>query len=134
MSALPLFGVKQQTTTPAHCSFLFSPSNESCTGLAVVKGEWHPPGHVFPLYLVQFYAFLWLPWKHSFHKCAVPDVTCAPNFILLNDKVHHFSHILSVHTFLLTHYTPGCVLDSGEDISSALKLRVIGEITLDPKI
>lgn len=127
-------GVKQQTKAPPYPSFLSSPSNESCAWLALVKGEWHPPGDVYPLDLAQLYSFLWLPWKHRFHKCAVPDVTCAPNFISVNDKVHHFSHILSVHTFLLTHYILSWVLDSGQDISSALKLRVIGKITLNPKI
>lgn len=106
-------GVKQQTKTSAHCPFLSSPSSESGARLALVKGKWHPPGDVYPLHLVQFYSFLWLPWKHRFHKRVVPDVTYAPNFISVNDKVHHFSHILSVHAFLLTHDNLSCVLDLG---------------------
>lgn len=96
---LPTAGGKQQTKIPTQCPFL---SQESCSWLAKPvclgqkrkkyfffggtygeQGEWHPPGDVCPLHLVQFYSFLWLLWKSRFHfsPYTLPDVICASNFM-----------------------------------------------------
>ena len=66
--------------------------------------ERHPPGVSYPSRLAQFYSFLYnvtvVAVKNQIPLQTLPGVTCASNFIQLNDKVCHFSHILpSIYSY-----------------------------------
>lgn len=99
-------GVKQQNT----CSqfFLSSPSNESCVWPALVKGEWHPPGDVYPLHLVLLFSVVAMETQVS-QMCSPRSYLRTKFYFAKWPSSLFFTHFVSPHIFIDSLYSKLCV-------------------------